>query len=114
VELDFNDNQVSSPPYNNTAPLPFYHFHLQITEIKGLNALVNLKVLDLSYNRISKIEGRNDFSYFIQLMRRSYSSFRPLYTSKPQTPLLGNHVAMKVRDYLRYRHEYRFTTRYPS
>lgn len=31
--------------------------HLQITEIKGLEALVNLKVLDLSYNRISKIQG---------------------------------------------------------
>jgi protein phosphatase 1 regulatory subunit 7 len=30
----------------------------QLTEIKGLDALVNLKVLDLSYNRLRKIEGK--------------------------------------------------------
>jgi protein phosphatase 1 regulatory subunit 7 len=46
----------------------------QIEQIRGLNSLVNLEILDLSYNRIRVIEGRIDLktsniSLFIQALQ---------------------------------------------
>ena len=61
--LSFRGNRLTSINDNiNHATLTELDLHdNHITEIRGLDALVNLEVLNVSHNRLTRIEGPSSF-----------------------------------------------------